>query len=206
MAKPVDLVGLKFGEWSVLNFAGSGASGRKWLCRCSCGTERVVIGDSLKKGLSKSCGCKARDWCRTHGMEGTSVYVIWAGMIQRCNNPDARGFARYGARGISVCPQWLSFEGFYADMGDRPEGMTLDRIDNDGNYEPGNCRWATAKRQARNRRKTKLLEFRGEKRPMSEWAEIMGIKRKVLENRIRAGWSVEDALTKPKSGRWGVLT
>ena len=205
MALFSDLTGKKFGEWEVVGWAEKKYTEQFWLCKCSCGKEKVVRGASLKTGTSKSCGCKGHDWCRTHGMEGTSIYNTWAGMLQRCNNKNYHQFHHYGGRGITVCDEWRKFETFYADMGGRPEGRSLDRIDNDGNYCKDNCRWATKKEQIRNRRTSTFLTYKGQTLSVSGWAEELGIKRKCLERRIRDGWPTEKALTTPKSGRWGII-
>lgn len=133
-----------------------------------------------------------------HGLSGTLQYRIWNSMIQRCTNVQNPAYARYGGRGIAVCERWMqSFEVFYSDMGDRPKGMTLDRVDTDGDYEPGNCRWATAKEQARNTRSNRMLSFRGESKCLQEWSDAIGIDKSSLRERLDAGWSVERALTEP---------
>lgn len=123
-------------------------------CLCSCGTEHLV--KRLAWGRIASCGCGRREWAAslnsTHGMTGTPAYISWQAMIQRCANPKAPDYARYGGRGITVCEQWRDFEAFYADMGERPADRTLDRIDVNGNYGPGNCQWATVTEQNLNRR------------------------------------------------------
>jgi hypothetical protein len=149
----IDLTGQRFGRWVVIAYAG----GSKWLCVCDCGTVVVVWGHALRTGDSKSCGClrdeliSARS--KTHGMTQSREFQTWASMLQRCANPNHPGYAYYGGRGISVCEEWrCSFLAFFADMGERPPGCTLDRIDVNGNYEPGNCRWATAFVQTHNRR------------------------------------------------------
>lgn len=188
----LDLAGQKFGEWVV----SSRKIGNRYLCFCSCGKEKMIQSSTLKRGTSKSCGCKGKDWCRKHGMEGTLTYSTWAGMKARCNNPENNLYKNYGGRGIKLCEPWNRFVNFLNDMGEKPPGKSLDRIDPNGDYSPKNCRWATPKMQSRNQRNTIYLEYNGERRPMAEWAEIMGIKRKVMEYRIREGWSVEEALNK----------
>lgn len=159
----IDIKDERYGRWVVLERADTKSYGdAMWLCRCDCGTERVVMGNSLRRGTSKSCGCLSAEIARSrmtgaknylkHGHSGTKIYAIWSAMKQRCYNPDNDSYLRYGARGITVCDAWReSFETFYADVGDAPEGLTLDRIDNDGNYEPGNIRWATRQQQADNK-------------------------------------------------------
>lgn len=137
-------------------------------------------------------------------MGGTSTYNVWSGMIQRCHNDRARDFKNYGAKGIKVCERWRSdFLNFLADMGERPDGMSIDRIDNSGDYEPSNCRWATPKQQSRNKAKTMFLDHDGIRLPVAEWAEKVGLKRKILERRLRDGWPVQKALSQKLFSRWG---
>src|SRR5262249_16960599 len=161
----IDLTRRRFGRWMVLalHLERDQYGHVLWSCRCDCGTERIVRGDTLRGGISTSCGCflpeAAKKHRTTHGMFGTRVYKIWHGMLQRCTNPNNSGYANYGGRGITVCEEWLSFENFYADVGDPPPGLSLDRTNNNGNYEPTNWGWATPLMQTRNRRprsKTKI--------------------------------------------------
>lgn len=160
-------------------------------CECGCGISIPV----------RDCQRRIRRYCRghrnrTHGKSKTADYNAWGQMIQRCTNPNNERFLDYGGRGITVCPQWRSFEQFMVDMGPRPARMTIDRINNDGNYEPGNCRWATRYEQNLNTRQNVWIEFSGERKSLSQWAKATGIDRRVIRNRIRKyGWSVERALT-----------
>lgn len=191
----IDLSGKQFNCWTVLHEVSHPGSSAYWLCRCKCGRERVIRGDTLRNGTSRMC-----DHCKNmfHGMDGTPEYRAWIGMISRCNDPSVPCYSKYGGRGICVCQRWMSFQHFLSDMGTRPSPQhSIDRIDNDGNYEPGNCRWATKKQQSRNIRSNRLLTLNGQTKCVSEWAEFIGIKRTTLDERLRHGWSIEDALTLP---------
>jgi hypothetical protein len=187
-----------FNQFTVILEVESLLGRRQCLCKCSCGSDpKVVRLDCLRDGRTKTCGCSHI----THGVSDRSIpeYRVWAAIKERCGNPNNRSYQDYGARGIKMCERWNDFAAFLEDMERKPtEQHTIDRIDNDGNYEPGNCRWATRTQQARNKSTTKMLVFNGEERPMVEWAEMYGIEYKTLFNRIEYGkWSVERALTTP---------
>lgn len=194
-----DLSGRTFHRWTVIEPAAVRNGYRYWRCACECGTERDVLGTTLRNGTSKSCGCLATDvrLSQTHGQSYTSEYPSWQHMLNRCHNPDSTYYRDYGGRGITVCERWRnSPENFIADMGPRPTpDHTLERIDNDGPYSPENCRWATRREQARDRRSNRRLTHNGETLCLAEWAERLGITTNTLYMRLRAGWSVEKALT-----------
>lgn len=152
-----DLTGHRFCRLVVLECAGKDRfSNLIWKCQCDCGNICEVAGHSLNSGRTKSCGClKKERVCKrnkSHGMSKSPEYDIWKAMLQRCENPNCKSFSDYGGRGIKVCQSWHKFENFYRDMGKRPEGLSIDRINNDGNYEMGNCRWATKEEQSNNSR------------------------------------------------------
>ena len=147
-----DLAGKKFGRLTVISKEGT----RRWLCQCDCGNTTICHGASLKNGNTKSCGCFRREQRSTlNGMSHTPTYNSWRCMIYRCTNPKDAKWEYYGGRGVSVCDRWLNYENFLSDMGERPEGKTIDRINPDGNYEPGNCRWLEKQKQNGNRRNSK---------------------------------------------------
>jgi hypothetical protein len=187
-----------FGRLTVLN-PGLCARDRS-LCRCVCGRELYVINYNLKGGNTKSCGCLSKELVvkrnLSHGRSKTSTYRVWAHMLARCRNEKSKDYPDYGGRGITVDHRWDDFSAFLADMGERPSaGHSIDRIRNAGNYEPGNCRWATPKEQARNTRSCQPIELNGISRTVAEWAEIMGYKRPaVIHTRIYRGWSIQDAI------------
>lgn len=203
-----DVTGLRFGMLTAVRPLGFDNHGvQLWLCRCDCGGESTPGVYSLLTGNSKSCGCRKRavavERSTTHGhtrnRSATPEYKAWSGMIGRCHRGTDKRFALYGARGITVCERWReSFANFLADMGPRPSPKhTIDREDNDGNYEPGNCRWATPKQQARNTRQTVVVEYRGERVPLRELAERFGHNYYMVYYRYRTGWSIEDAMHTP---------
>lgn len=194
--KPLD--GCKFGRLLVLRAAGSTRHKQLlWECVCDCGKSIIVIASHLRSGHSRSCGCSRRTVPERTTLE-TPEYIVWIAMRVRCRSPKHSAYKYYGGRGIRVCERWECFETFLSDMGSRPSpDATIDRIDNDGNYEPGNCRWATHSEQQRNRRDSYHITYRGETKSIWDWAEEYGINQRTLIYRLQAGWIVERALTEP---------
>lgn len=205
MAKGPNHIGERFGRLLVTARLESDKNGNaKWLCVCDCGKESAPLGQSLRSGASTSCGCIAIEKARAnakHGASGTLEYKAWHSMIQRCTNPRNHKWHRYGGRGITVCERWLSYEAFLEDMGPRPFGMTIDRRENDGNYEPGNCRWATQPQQARNRSTNKFVIVDGEALTVSEASRLLGPNRLTVSRRIRDGWTPDNAVSAPLNSR-----
>lgn len=196
-----DRLGQRYGRLLVTERAPNKSetdTNARWKCLCDCGRETVQYGQDLKKGKVISCGCWNEEKRFKHGLADTAVHRVWIGMRSRCNNPKGREYANYGGRGIKVCERWDSFENFVADMGVRPEGYSIDRINNDGDYEPSNCRWATTTQQLNNRRVNRVLELNGERRTIGEWSVKLGIGWSTIRNRVdRYGWTIEKALTTP---------
>lgn len=173
--KASDLAGQRFGRLVAIHRSGSSRTGHStWLCKCDCGSEVVVMACNLKRD-TKSCGCLHVETKKTHGMYHSPEYKVWASMKSRCMNQKDKFFHRYGARGIGVCERWMSFENFIKDMGKRPIGMSIERIDNDGDYEPSNCRWASNLEQSLNCSTTQAIEFNGIKRSIRQWAIFLGV-------------------------------
>ena len=200
--KPGQLSGQKFGRLTILHREANSRHGKtRWLCRCDCGTQKIVLAATLLRGESRSCGCLLKRGAVKHGMSGTPTYRIWKAMRVRCHNPRQASYPRYGGRGITVCQRWNDFANFLADMGERPPGCSIDRINNDGNYEPGNCRWASPQTQADNSRRPTMLTFDGKTMSLSAWARHLGINVTTLLERLEK-WPREEALSRPKSRRW----
>lgn len=198
--------GTKKGRWTVLNRAETIRGNARWNCRCDCGVERAVLQFALLSGGSLSCGCARLEVISSHGEcaggRSSSEYKIWQGLWDRCTKPSHKQFVDYGQRGIAVCDRWRKFETFIADMGRRPSvSHSIERNDNDAGYTPENCRWATKREQARNRRSSRRLAFRDEVRTMAEWAEVAGLPYKIVKDRMGRGWSVKAALETPYTPR-----
>lgn len=194
MSKKVDLTGLKFGKLTVIKEVGKDKNNYiLLLCICECGGQKIVNKDNLKGNRIKSCGCLQE----SHNHYKSRLYHIWSAMIQRCTNINNPAFKDYGGRGIKVCDRWLnSFSNFLADMGE-PKSifLTLDRYPNkNGNYEPGNCRWATFKEQTRNKRNNRVLTYGEEKLIAVDWAKILKISAGTLYRHLRKGHSIADII------------
>lgn len=197
-----DLTGQRFTRLLVVSKAPSDANGNaKWNCQCDCGNTTVSHGFSLRNGRVKSCGCLTTEQLiqriTTHKLSKTPEYRCWAGMLQRCTNPKNKKYPRYGARGIKVCERWMQFENFYADMGPRPSGdYSIERIDNNGNYEPGNTKWATKSEQNHNKGNNHYVVYQGHRMTLTRAIEKSGntIFLSVVNARLSRGWSIEDAI------------
>lgn len=207
-----DLTGRRFGRLIVLERTDShikknGDKQTAFLCRCDCGNVRKVLAYNLKNGHTLSCGCLSfehRTKARTkHGETGTRLYRIWHHMKERCNDNKNARFTDYGGRGIKVCNEWqCSYETFreWATSNGYTDMLTLDRKNNNDGYCPENCRWVTAKEQANNTRKNRLITYKNITHTLAEWSDIVKIKPSTIANRINSGWTIEDALFKPLRG------
>lgn len=199
-----DLTNQRFGRWLAVSRSEIRKYGThiSYNCRCDCGTERLVSGSLLRNGNSMSCGCAfveaaAKSQLR-HGLTGHKLHGTWRSMKERCYNPNHEAFHRYGGRGIKVCERWHSLVNFVKD--NEPlaiAGLTLDRRDNDGPYSPTNCHWVSRQRQALNRSNTQMLTYRGQTKPLADWANERRIKANTLKARLATGWTTERALTTP---------
>lgn len=173
-----------------------------WVCQCDCGNQKWIANGNLRSGNSNSCGCfhkeQLSERVSTHGLSKTPIYAIWRTIKQRCLNPGSPRWEYYGGRGIKVCERWQnSFEAFLEDMGEPPKGMSIDRIDNDGDYAPGNCRWATHVEQCNNRRSNHILEANGRAQNVTQWAKELGVSKRLLLGRLGLGWSHHDIVNTP---------
>lgn len=204
-----NLTGLEFGKFTVLSYAGQSKDSRAlWTCKCSCGTVKVVTAHHLKRH-THSCGCLRKEVNSTnsrntkHGLSKTLAYPVWISMKSRCTNTTLQEYPRYGGRGIKVCDRWLeSFENFYEDMGERPsKAYSIDRIDVNGDYEPSNCRWASRKEQANNRRNTFKIMYNGIEQTGLELSKQFNIPASIIRGRLRWGWTIERALSTPYQGK-----
>lgn len=195
MSKFIDLTGQRFGKVVAVRKIDDYARKDRhayWLCECDCGNYTTIASHRLRGGITSSCGCI------NNGKSYTKLYHIWNGMKKRCYTKNESCYKHYGGRGISVCAEWKNnFDAFreWATLNGYADGLTIDRIDVDGDYCPTNCRWATKKEQANNTRRNRILSYNGQNKSIAEWAEITGIKQNTILYRIRRHWSVERALT-----------
>ncbi len=221
MRKFKDLTGMRFGKITVLEYTNKRNINRNilWKCKCDCGNEVYVATSSLNSGHTKSCGCEKNNFVKMgkiggkigkHYLSRTRLYKCYNHIIYRCYDCSNIQYEDYGARGIKVCEEWkndfMSFYNWAMKNGYRDD-LTIDRIDVNGNYEPSNCRWATAKEQANNRRNNIVIEYNGERHTLAEWAEKLpiNISFSSLYNRLKGKWTIEDAFTKPvdrRKNRW----
>lgn len=201
-SRVVQRSGHRYGRLVAIKYLGN----RYWMCACDCGQNTRVQGSNLTRGCTLSCGCYSAEntsrRSRTHGHARPGApsltYRSWRAMHTRCTHPHTRGYKNYGGRGIRVCKRWSGrggFERFLADMGERPAGTTLERNDTNGNYEPGNCRWATSQEQSNNRRLTVRLSVGGRTMPVVEWAAETGLSAATIHNRLHRGWTAEQAVS-----------
>lgn len=207
-----DMTGLRFGRLSVYRAVGKDKRGEYlWLCKCDCGAETIVRGNKLRSGTTKSCGCYQREhrkkgFHKTHGMANTRLYIVWCNMRHRCYNPKNDMYSNYGGRGIVVCDEWKkSFETFldWAKKSGYSDGLSLERNDVNGNYEPDNCKWIALNEQSLNKRTSHRITAFGETKTIKEWSDSSGIKYDTIERRINLyGWTAEEAVTlKPHERR-----
>ncbi len=206
------LVGKTFGRLTVLALDHKNERLKPyWRCLCKCGAEKVIRGDALTSGATRSCGCFNKEVAvRTgrlrgnmnvkHGGEGTRLYTIWRRMKERCLNPNHVHYANYGGRGIKICQEWLSdfatFRAWAVACG-YSDDLSLDRIDNDSGYSPANCRWASGKAQGRNRRNNRVIEGKC----LAEWAEVALVSESAIARRLKKGWPIHDACFIPPGGK-----
>lgn len=206
-ANSIDLTGQIFSRLTVLGPVGRHKSGKiLWLCQCSCGNIVEVKTDNLKLRKVMSCGClsieRISNLRKTHGLSRTRIYRVWAGMINRCVDPNNGSYSRYGGKGVGVCLEWQhSFDSFYAHVSILPffnlSGYTIDRIDNSKGYFPGNVRWVTMAQQCRNKSNNVNLTYQGKTQCIEDWSKELGIAAPTLLKRFRSGWSTEKTLSTP---------
>lgn len=196
-------VGAVFGKITVTKDLGIRGRDRWWSGLCACGNVVERTASNMASGSMCYECCHDGSSSRTHGRRKSAEYAVWNQMKNRCLNRKSNNFHRYGGRGIRVCARWMSFANFFADMGKKPSrDHQIERINNDGNYTPSNCRWATRKEQARNRVQNRFLTFQGQTMCLLDWAEKLKIKMPTLAMRLKLGWSIKRAFTQPVK-LWG---
>jgi hypothetical protein len=207
MGQIIDLSGQKFNKLTVVKFIEVRNHKAIWLCDCDCGKKDVeAVGYELRNNHTKSCGCLHIEKITKHGLRHTKLYGVHKAMKQRCLNPNNQSYKNYGGRGIKVCAEWLGETGFitfhqWSLNNGYSEGLTLERNDTNGDYEPSNCEWATYKKQLNNTRRNRFITINGQSKTLSQWSELSGINKKTLSERVRLGWNEEDLLLPPGSKR-----
>ena len=214
LVAPLDLTGKRFSRLTVIGDAPRRGHNLYYICRCDCGNEKTVVRSNLTSEKTRSCGCfrneVTRKRARTHGCSRTIEHIVWLGMIARCTAKSNKGWKNYGGRGIKVCERWRhDFAAFLSDMGPRPSSehsihrseYSLDRIDNDGNYEPSNCRWAIHREQMNNVRYNRIITVNGESKTVAEWTRKLGCSTSTIGQRLRHGWPEVKAVMEPLR-RW----
>lgn len=207
MGKVIDMTGQRFGKLTVISQAETKNNRAMWLCQCDCGNEKIVAGKHLRNGMVKSCGCYIREYlkeCKTkHSKCNSKLYYVYNGIKDRCYNSNKKGYKNYGGRGIVMCQEWLNdfmsfynwaIENGYSEESKRGE-YTIDRIDNNGNYEPSNCRWITIREQQKNKRNNRYITFNEETKTLTDWSLSLGFSVDTVRRRLKDGWSIERALT-----------
>lgn len=200
-----EMIGKKFGRLTVRKrvddyIAPSGGTHKNYECICECGAVVNILKEHLTSGRQKSCGCLRKDnGIQKHGEIKTRLYRIWGNMCNRCTNPNNPAWKNYGGRGISVCDEWKEYINFrdWAFANGYTPNLTIDRINNNGNYCPSNCRWADTYTQANNKRNNRVIEYHGQTKTLNEWSKYLGIPYKDLHNRIRLGWDIKRAFEQP---------
>lgn len=201
MSPFIQMISKVFGKWTVLSRDENSDRGQpRYLCQCLCGKQQVHEGGNLRK-MRPATECKGHQ--TKHGMSHSREYITWEAMMQRCTNTNHEHYHHYGGRGITVCERWQKFENFYADMGDRPQGKTLERIDNEKCYCKTNCTWATPKEHARNRRNTRMLTYKGKTQCQRDWGRELNLSEVTIHKRLKRGLSVEQALSTPAGRKRG---
>lgn len=189
----IDLTNKRFGKLSVVGLFGKDRRGEyRWLCRCECGNEVVVLGSHLRKGDTVSCGCVMKTTNLRHGQSRTRLYKIWQHMKTRCDNPNFDHYDCYGGRGITYCAEWNDFLNFkeWAESNGYADHLSIDRIDVNGNYEPNNCRWTTMTNQHKHTRKAILIPHNGEVHTLREWASILNMPKSTVQSRYKRGVNI----------------
>lgn len=211
MSKALNLIGQKFGRLIVIRRVSNNKWRQvRWLCKCDCGNEKIIIGINMRRGCTKSCGCLQKELLSQkviihgHNTNGkrSKIYNSWHCMMQRCTNPNNKDYHNYGGCGITVCKRWGKFENFLEDMGEKPKGLQLDRKKNKKGYYKSNCHWVTPKQNSRNKHNNRLITYKGKTQCVVEWCEEYKINTRTFLSRLDVhGWSVGKALTTPIKGK-----